>query len=284
MSGHRWNKDGYLGQNRMKDPGTGKSIAVDRQLAYVPLVSTTSETRTLARPVKQGIKVTLVHETDGGDIVLTVTGGYDETGNTTFTFSDAGQFITLESILTGTTYSWRKVADHLSAQYGATTLGTSAASQALTLDSNSELNGIGVLRKTDTIIATAAVLTLNATPVTLVAAPGSGVYIEFVAAYVFLDFATTAYAADAGEDLCIKLTDASGDIVSTSIDGEEFEATADALFIMTPVPTAPNVVTHPANAALVAHLLVGEWATGDSPLKIRTIYRLVRKAALEAIA
>lgn len=284
MAGHRWNKDGYIGQGILPDPGASDTIFVDRQLCYVPLVSATAETRTLARPVRVGIDVTIAMKTDGGNITLTVTGGYDESGTTSFVFSDAGQFIRLVSCEAGGTFFWRKMSDHLTTQGGATTLGTSAAGEALTLDSNGELNDVGVILTQDTIIATAAVLTLNATPVTVVTAPGSGVYLEFVAAYVFLDFATTAYAADAGEDLCIKLTDASGDIVSTSIDGEEFEAIADALYIMTPVPTAPNVITHVVNTPLVAHLLVGEWATGDSPLKIRTLYRKIRAASLEAIA
>lgn len=145
-------------------------------------------------------------------------------------------------------------------------------------------NGTSDILVDDTLVSSAAVLTLNATPVTLVAAPGAAFFTEFVAAYVFLDYGGTAYAADAGEDLCVRYTDASGDIVSTSIDGEEFEATADSLYVMTPVPTAPNVITHGANAALVLHLLVGEWATGNSPLKVRVLYRLVRKASLEAIA
>ena len=39
-----------------------------------------------------------------------------------------------------------------------------------------------------------------------------------------------------------------------------------------------------SNAAIVAHVLVGNWATGNSPLKIRCYYREIRKTALEAIA
>ena len=161
--------------------------------------------------------------------------------------------------------------------------GTPAAAKVLMPDANLEINGIGVIKKADVLIATAAVLTLNTTPVEVIPAPAAGTYHEFLGAYVFLDYAGTAYAADAGEDLCLRYTDSSGDVVSTDIDGEEFEATADALFIMSPVPTAPNVITHAA-AAIVAHNKVGNWATGNSPLKIRAYYRVIRKAALEAIA
>lgn len=268
---------------QVADPGNAGTITIDRNLAYVPLVSAGAETRTLARPTAEGVRCTLAMKTDGGDITVTVTGGLNESGDTTFVFSDAGQFADFVSCEAGGSFFWRKVSDYSTGNLAPVTAGTSAASGSLVLDSNSELNGIGVLRKQDTIIATAAVLTLNSTPVTVLAAPAAGFYNEFVAAYVFLDFATTAYAADAGEDLCLKYTDASGDIISTSVDGEEFEAIADALYMLHPVPTAPNVVTHLA-AAVVAHVLVGNWATGDSPLKFRVLYRTIRTASLEAIA
>ena len=38
------------------------------------------------------------------------------------------------------------------------------------------------------------------------------------------------------------------------------------------------------NAVIVVKLLVGEWVTGDSPIKVRVFHRQVRKAALEAIS
>lgn len=262
----------------MVDPGASGTITVDRLPAYVPIKSLTTETRTLAAPTRAGAIAILCLRTDGGDVTLTVTGGYDEGGSTTYVFTEIGQYLLLVSIETAVgTYVWRLVTS-------AVIPGTSVAGQALVLDSNSEINDVGVIKSQDTIIATAAVLALFTTPIQVLPAPATGVYIEFLGAYVFLDYAGTAYAADAGEDLCIKYTDASGDIVSTSIDGEEFEATADALFQMTPVPTAPNIVTHLSATALVAHVLVGNWVTGTSPLKIRVLYREIRKASLEAIA
>lgn len=162
--------------------------------------------------------------------------------------------------------------------------GTPTASKTDVQDANLELNGIGVIRKADVLIPTGEVLTLNGTPKQIVAAPGAGVYLEFLGAYVFLDYNAAAYAADAGEDLVFRYTDGSGDILSIPIDGEEFEVTADRLYIATPISTNPNVITHVDNLAIVAHLQVGEWATGNSPLKVRCFYRHVRKTALEAIA
>lgn len=147
-----------------------------------------------------------------------------------------------------------------------------------------EFAGSDVIHRADKIIATGGVLALNATPIAVIPAGGSGVYHEFLGGVVFLDYAGTAYAADAGEDLCLRYTDGSGDIVSNDIDGEEFEATADAVYILSPVPTNPNVAQHLANTAIFAHIKSGEWATGTSPLKIRAFYRKHNKTALEAIA
>jgi hypothetical protein len=50
-------------------------------------------------------------KTDGGDAVVTVTGAYDESGATTLTFANVGEYVHLESVIsTGTTYAWRVVA------------------------------------------------------------------------------------------------------------------------------------------------------------------------------
>jgi hypothetical protein len=144
------------------------------------------------------------------------------------------------------------------------------------------MNLIGTFR--DTLVSSAEVLALNATPVEVVPAPGAGKYLEFLGAHIFLDFEAAAYAADAGEDLIFSYTDGSGDIVSIPIDGEEFQATEDSLYIATPISTNPNVITHADNAPIVVSLQTGEWATGDSPLKIRVFYRVIDEDSLESIA
>jgi len=166
------------------------------------------------------------------------------------------------------------------------TAGTAAASKAATLDANAEMNGIGVIKTSDTLIATAAVLTLNATPVSCVAAPGAGITLEFLGAYIFLDYNAAAYVDAAGEDVVFSYTDASGVEVSIRADGGEFDGTADALVWVPPIGAVGAVggLTMVANAAIVLHLLSGEWATGDSPLKVRVYYREIRTASLEAIA
>jgi hypothetical protein len=96
------------------DPGDADTITVDRNPCVVGLVSAAAETRPLARPTRSGGTVFLYMKTDGGDITLTVTGGFNEDGETTFTFSDPGQFIFLQAAYesSGGTYYWRKLSDH----------------------------------------------------------------------------------------------------------------------------------------------------------------------------
>lgn len=107
MSGHNALQNNFDG-SPMVDPGAGGTIAVDRSPAYVPLVSLAAETRTLARPTQRGAIVTLCMEVDGGTITLTVTGGYNENGDTELSFADPGVFHTLVACFDGD-FCWRKI-------------------------------------------------------------------------------------------------------------------------------------------------------------------------------
>lgn len=90
------------------DPGNAGTISIDRSPCNVTLNSAGAETRTLAAPTRRGAIVTLAMRTNGGNIVVTVTGGFNETGDTTFTFSDSGQFATFVSVETAAdTFVWR---------------------------------------------------------------------------------------------------------------------------------------------------------------------------------
>lgn len=122
-------------------------------------------------------------------------------------------------------------------------------------------------------IAAASVATLNATPVEVIAAPGADKFIEVLGAHWFLDYGTAAYDGNAaGEDLSLKYTDASGAKVTGDVDESGFaDATSDQHRLV-----LPAAVTPVANAAIVAHILTGEWfsAAGDSPLKYEIRYRV----------
>lgn len=123
-------------------------------------------------------------------------------------------------------------------------------------------------------VSSAELLALNATPKTLVAAPGAGKALILVAAELWLDYGSAAYdGIAAGEDLTIKVSDAAGATLATVETTGFLDATADAFRYVEPTTTAAR--TPVANAPLVLHLLTGEITTGDSPLKLRVLYREV---------
>ena len=111
MTAHRVRKDLMRGIERhhTTDPGDAGTITVDGANDYVQLVSAAAETRTLNRPTSIGQSVILNMQTDGGDITMTVTGGFDEAGNTTLTFADPGQVCELYAVAVDDTptYQWR---------------------------------------------------------------------------------------------------------------------------------------------------------------------------------
>ena len=128
------------------------------------------------------------------------------------------------------------------------------------------------LRRTTGTIISARVLTLNATPLPLIPAPGAGLATIVESVRWFLKHNGTDYVADAGEDLTLKYTNAAGDQVVDFVDGDGLpEASADDSEIAN---GATNLVVV-ANAAIVAHVLVGEWATGDGDLHYEILYRVV---------
>ena len=134
MSAHSLLRELYTAQSKpIKDPGASGTIKLEgRSFGCCELVSATAESRTLPAPTASGVWVLLQFKTDGGDITLTVTGGFNEDGDTTFTFDDPGQYLLLVSVRTAaSTYVWRKVSD-----YG---LGNIAPGDAAVLDEFSAL-------------------------------------------------------------------------------------------------------------------------------------------------
>lgn len=121
-------------------------------------------------------------------------------------------------------------------------------------------------------LTTAQILALNATPITLLAAPGAGLVNIVDRAIAQLDFNTAAYAGiAAGEDLAIRYTGAAGQIIGQFETTGWLDAGADALHKMDPTTDITPVV----NAVIVAHMLVGEIITGDSPVHIALSYRTI---------
>lgn len=136
----------------------------------------------------------------------------------------------------------------------------------------------GIVTK-EVTITTAQMLALHATPISLVAAPGSGLALVFEGAEMSMDYNSAAYAGvDANDDLAIRYTNGSGAIVGAVEATGFIDQTSDQLRTCYPssaVGTARAEVTPVANAALVLHMLNGEVTTGNSDLKVRIRYRVV---------
>lgn len=117
MSAHRALKDLFkafdpdIGPGLLKDPGSGGTITVEMYGQICPVVTATAEARTLAQPARAGILGTVLLDTDAGDLTLTVTGGYNQDGDTSITFDDAGDFVMFMSVKVGTTYRWQLVSE-----------------------------------------------------------------------------------------------------------------------------------------------------------------------------
>ena len=112
MSAHRTLKDMYrafepTGPGKITDPGDAGTIKATMYWQICSVVTATAETRTLAQPDRPGIIVTVCLKTDGGDLTLTVTGGYSQDADTVITMADAGDFVTFIALDIGGSYYWR---------------------------------------------------------------------------------------------------------------------------------------------------------------------------------
>ena len=119
-------------------------------------------------------------------------------------------------------------------------------------------------------LSSAQVLALNATPISVLAAPAAG-FANMIIRVTASKAAGTAYAGiAAGEDIVIRYTDASGSIAATIEATGFLDSTA-----LTSSRAAVNSCLPVVAAALVAHMATGEVTTGDSPVKLRIVYETV---------
>lgn len=113
MSAHQHQYEHAGAQWLLEDPGDEGEIRTGYS-GVVPLVTTTAggETRTLPAPTYAGQWIMLVLKTDGGDCVVTCATTVNQTGNTTITFDDAGEYAKLEAAPVGTAILWRILANY----------------------------------------------------------------------------------------------------------------------------------------------------------------------------
>lgn len=129
----------------------------------------------------------------------------------------------------------------------------------------------------DVTITSAELLALNATPKTILAAPGAGLANVLVDVVAY-KAAGTAYAGiAAGEDLSIKYTDSSGlEVAQIETTGFLDQATAQTRYAKAfNAASGISSITPVANAVLVMMLLTSEITTGNSDLKLRVYYRTI---------
>ncbi len=134
------------------------------------------------------------------------------------------------------------------------------------------------VRTVEATITSAQLLALNATPQTIVPAPGAAYALIFMGAIAYLPYNSAAYAGiAAGEDLSIKYTNGSGLEVGQCETTGFLDATSNQLRWIRAHAAASgdDAIVPVPNAALVLHLLVGEIITGNSPLKLRVYYRRI---------
>ena len=93
----------------LPDPGNA-GVLPHTSIGCVALKTAGAETRTLPNPVKAGLWLLLSMKEYVGNCVVTTASAYDETGGTTLTFSEIGQFVLLFSVETAPgVYGWRVI-------------------------------------------------------------------------------------------------------------------------------------------------------------------------------
>lgn len=118
-------------------------------------------------------------------------------------------------------------------------------------------------------IATAAVLTLNSTPVSLIPAPGAGKVIVVDSVVAKVVFNSIAYTG--ANNVEIRYTDGSGVKATADITAATLNAASGTLFY-----NAVGAAGVPAaNAAIVAVVPSANPAAGNSPLVLNVAYRVV---------
>ena len=119
-------------------------------------------------------------------------------------------------------------------------------------------------------IASADVLTLNSTPLTIVAAQGVGTAIEVISASVKVDFNTTAYATN------IDINVVASGATQSQYQGNILEATLSTNRKLTPTTGLIASDTQIAeNAALYVSVGTGNPTAGDSDITIYVTYRII---------
>lgn len=124
----------------------------------------------------------------------------------------------------------------------------------------------GLLKKSG-VISSAEILTANASPVTLVAAPGSGIVILPFAFFFKLDYNSAAYATN------ITCRVELGNTVVTNNNAVLLPATADTWSHMTMIDNT-GLTSSIENTALTFKVITGNPTAGNSPIYYTVLYAI----------
>lgn len=124
---------------------------------------------------------------------------------------------------------------------------------------------------TDVTLTSAQVKALNATPITLVAAPGLLKAILVDAVYSTLTYVSAAYSTNAA-GATLFYTDGSGTNTGITLTQAYLQSSATAQAYVRGAATSHSPTV---NAAIVIKASTTDPTTGDSPIKIRTYYHTV---------
>lgn len=138
--------------------------------------------------------------------------------------------------------------------------------------------GFGVL-STKTVLTSAQVKALAATPQTLVPVLGATKLIEFLSATLFLDYGGTNGFTETADNMQVKYTDDSGVAISELIEGTGFiDQVADTFTRTIPIKDAIVVTGGCIGQALVLDNVNDEYAgnaAADNTLTIWTLFRVI---------
>lgn len=130
-----------------------------------------------------------------------------------------------------------------------------------------------IIQYAEVEITAAEILALFTTPKELVAAPGAGKILEFISAWLFLDFNTTPYTIGSATVLQVKETDADGVGVSQEELADGFLSESEDK-LSSVMRLEASGYDHVANAPLVLTLAVANVTAGDSPIHVKVAYRV----------
>lgn len=135
---------------------------------------------------------------------------------------------------------------------------------------------VSTIQYAEVSLTNANVLNLRATPITLVAAPGAGKFVEFISAQLLFDY-VGAYT-ESTDNMAIKYENGSGTAVSETIEATGFvDATADTVINVKPTTSAALAKTAIENKVLCLHNTGdGEYGGGNAgnAVRVKVAYRV----------